>query len=256
MNKLYAVKQLARLAGVSVRTLHLYDELGLLKPSFRTEAGYRKYGEEELLRLQQILFYKEMGFALEQIGPILDDPAFDLVDALHQHRLALLQKQQHLNVLLSTIDKTIQHLKEKTMLQPEELYEGFDKETASKWRSEAAMKYGKEEVGKAEQYLTGLGKKGFQRLKAEAMAISERLFALQKADPASAQVQNLIEQHYQVTRQFWGTTKLPDPQAEAYRGLGRLYVADERFTMKDGKSQPEFASFLCKAMEVFTSKLK
>ncbi len=255
MDKLYAVKQLARLAGVSVRTLHLYDELGLLKPTLRTEAGYRKYGEAELLRLQQILFYKEMGFALEQIGPILDDPAFDLVDALHQHRVALLQKQQHLGVLLATIDKTIQHLKEKTMLKPEALYEGFEKETATAWRAEAATKYGKEEVARSEQYLASLGKEGFQRLKAEALAIAEQLHALQTKDPASTQVQDCIRQHYQNVRQFWGTSQLADPQAEAYRGLGQLYVADERFTMKDGKPQPEFASFLCKAMDVFASRL-
>ncbi|MBA4145294.1 MAG: MerR family transcriptional regulator, partial [Cytophaga sp.] len=87
----YSVKELSEIAGVSVRTLHLYDEIGLLKPSTRTEARYRLYGENELLRLQQILFYKELGISLEEIRSILDDPEFDLLQALESHKVALSQ---------------------------------------------------------------------------------------------------------------------------------------------------------------------
>src|SRR5688572_8269383 len=104
-NKQYSVKQLAKLAGVSVRTLHLYDQLGLLKPAVRTEARYRLYGEPELLRLQQILFYKELGLPLQEIGEILDDPDFDLVKALGDHRKALQEQGKKIKVLLGTIDK-------------------------------------------------------------------------------------------------------------------------------------------------------
>jgi len=92
----YSVKQLAKLAGVSVRTLHLYDQLGLLKPSIRTENRYRRYGETELLRLQQILFYKVLDFPLKEIGPILDDPDFDLLKALEDHKQSLITKREHL----------------------------------------------------------------------------------------------------------------------------------------------------------------
>src|SRR5688500_17485670 len=90
----YSVKRLAALAGVSVRTLHLYDEIGLLKPSIRTEKKYRLYGRAELLRLQQILFYKEMDIPLKEIADILDDPQFDLLTALENHKKALKQKQE------------------------------------------------------------------------------------------------------------------------------------------------------------------
>ena len=98
----YSVKQLAQLAGISVRTLHLYDQLGLLKPNIRTVARYRLYGEKELLRLQQILFYKELDFPLQEIGKILDDPDFDLVEALLSHKNALEIRRDRIGTLLTT----------------------------------------------------------------------------------------------------------------------------------------------------------
>lgn len=99
----YSVKKLSKLAGVSVRTLHLYDKMDLLKPSLRTGAGYWLYGEKELLRLQQILFYRELDFPLKDICTILDDPAFDLVQALEGHRKALLARKERTNTLIGTI---------------------------------------------------------------------------------------------------------------------------------------------------------
>ncbi|WP_343702573.1 MerR family transcriptional regulator [Chitinophaga sp.] len=92
----YSVKKLARLAGVSVRTLHLYDKMGLLEPSVRTQARYRLYGEKELLRLQQILFYRELDFPLKEIRDILDDPTFDLAQALEGHKKALQARQERI----------------------------------------------------------------------------------------------------------------------------------------------------------------
>src|ERR1044071_5861965 len=117
----YSVKKLSVLAGVSVRTLHLYDKMGLLKPSVRTEAGYRLYGERELLRLQQILFYKEFGFSLQQIAAILDDPEFDLIEALESHKRNLQARQESINMLLQTLDKTITNIKNSMNMTHEEL---------------------------------------------------------------------------------------------------------------------------------------
>lgn len=249
--KQYSVKQLAKLAGVSVRTLHLYDEQGLLKPAIRTEARYRMYGEAELLRLQQILFYKELDFSLHTIGEILNDPHFDLIQALESHKLALHRRQERIQALLATLDKTIHHLKTEQMLSHEELYEGFPKETAESYRKEAMTKYGTAEVEKSENHLRSLGKEGFQKLKAEMEDIAAKLNALRQEDPQSAVVQQQIARHYHNIRGFWGTSNSPDLQAEAYAGLGDLYVADERFTMVDGKANPEYAQFLQKAMRYF-----
>jgi DNA-binding transcriptional MerR regulator len=116
MDQNYTVKQLAKMAGISVRTLHLYDELKLLRPAIRTRAGYRMYGEKELLRLQQILFYKELDFPLKNIGQILDEPDFDIIQALEGHKKALGIKKARINTLLKTIDNTLKTLKNKTML--------------------------------------------------------------------------------------------------------------------------------------------
>jgi DNA-binding transcriptional MerR regulator len=249
--KNYSVKQLSRLAGVSVRTLHLYDQIGLLKPAIRTEARYRMYGEKQLLRLQQILFYKELDFSLEEIGQMLDMPEFDMLQALEQHKTALQSRYNRLVTLLQTVDKTISHLKGNIMLTPEELYEGLPKEKAEAYRNEAIAEYGESTVARSENYLRKLSKADFARLKAETQDIAQTLYSLQHENPASDKVQQQIRRHYANIRTFWGTANSADPQADAYAGLGDLYVADERFTMIDGKPQPEYALFMSKAMRHF-----
>src|SRR4051794_9727174 len=112
----YTVKQLAGLSGVSIRTLHHYDDTGLLKPDARSQAGYRLYGETELLRLQQILFFRMLGLPLREIHKLLDAPDFDTLEALTQHRAALVQRGQELETMLATVDKTIKKLKGEIML--------------------------------------------------------------------------------------------------------------------------------------------
>ncbi len=253
----YSVKQLADLAGVSVRTLHLYDEIGLLKPVTRTESGYRLYGETELLRLQQILFYKLLNFPLQEIGNILDDPEFDLVTALENHKSALKSKRDSITVLLTTIDRTISQLNGKVMLRHEELYEGLPKEEAQSYREGAINEYGKAEVERSENYLRSLSKEAFVKLKEESKTIAAALVSLMNEDPKSDKVQLEIAKHYQNIRQFWGTVDLKDKQSQAYKGLGELYVNDDRFAKVDGKPNQQYALFLQKAMTHFAdTKLK
>lgn len=249
----YTVKQLARLAGVSVRTLHLYDELGLLVPAQRTEARYRLYGEAELLRLQQILFYKELDVPLQEIQRILDDPDFDLVQALQQHRTALKARKQRLAALLRTLDRTIDHLTNNTIMEHTELYEGLPKEEAENLRRDAVEAHGKEAVERSEAHLMAQGKPGIERLKAEAADIMHRLIALRSDGPTSDVVQAQIARHYANIRAFWGTSDLADPQLEAYAGLGELYVADDRFLKNMNVAEPGFAQFLCTAMAHFVA---
>lgn len=251
----YSVKKLSDLAGVSVRTLHLYDEIGLLKPRVRSEARYRFYGEAELLRLQQILFYRELDFSLQEIAAILDDPDFNLVVALKAHRVALESKRDRLERLLHTVDSTINKIQNQMALTDDELYDGFPRENIEVFREEAKAKYGSESVDKSERYLKALGKDGFAQLKNESKEITARLLALVGADPQSPEVQTCIARHYEVIRKFWGTHGQSDPQAEAYAGLGDLYVSDERFTTFNGKAQPAFALFMQKAMHYFARSL-
>jgi len=247
----YSVKKLAKMAGVSVRTLHLYDEIGLLKPAIRTEAKYRMYEEKELLRLQQILFYKELDFPLQEISRLLDSPDFDLLTALESHKKALQARQTRIDTLLTTIDKTMVKLKKGIMSKHEELYEGLSEETAESYRKGALEKYGVEAIEVAENYLLSLKKLDFEALKQESTQITLTLVGLQSSEPTSKEVQEQIARHYQVIRRFWGTSDSANLQKEAYKGLGDLYVNDERFTTVDGQPNPSFAQFMQKAMAYF-----
>jgi len=121
----YTVKQLATISGTSVRALHFYDETGLLKPAYLGANGYRHYEEPQLLTLQQILFYRELGFELKQIKRILGRREFAKTEALKSHRETLEKKLRQTRLLIQTIDKTIQHLKGKRKMQSEEMFAGF-----------------------------------------------------------------------------------------------------------------------------------
>ena len=253
MNK-YGVKEVSKLSGLTVRALHYYDKIGLLKPLNRTEAGYRHYGEKELLRLQQILFYKELDFPLKEIIELLEEPEFNLIDALESHKSALVARKKRISNLLITIDQTINHLKkDDIMSKPEMLYEGLPKEMGTTYRKEAMKKYGKDVVEHSEKELLKLGKEGFKKLREEFEQLQNELFELRNETPQSEKVQELIAQHYKVIRAFWGTSNSKNNQAAAYAGLGQLYVNDERYTTRDGQPQPEFALFLQKAMGHFAN---
>jgi DNA-binding transcriptional MerR regulator len=255
--KTYSVKQIAQLAGVSARTLHLYDKIGLLKPGKRTQAGYRQYSEDELLRLQQVLFYRELDFPLKEIKEIMNDPDFDVGKALIGHKASLLIRRERLNILLNTIDKTISNLNNKQMTNIEELYEGMPKEQAVAWRKEAADKWGEDVVTRSEKGLREMGQLDIERLKAEQKDIARRLQSLQNFPPESEEVQEQIARHYANIRSFWGVTDPTDLKAETYKGLAELYMVDERYTAGNGNPDPEFAAFMRKSMLYFAdTKLK
>lgn len=252
----YSVKKLSKLAGVSVRTLHLYDKMGLLKPSVRTEARYRLYGEKELLRLQQILFYRELDFPLKEIGAILDDPAFDIVQALEGHKKALLARKERINTLVGTIDKTLVTLKNNTMLQVEDLYDGINPEKLKAWRNEAMAKWGKETVLEAEENLRRFSKEEMETLKTELNDnITARLTALMHTDPKSEEVQELIARRYQIILRLTGG-QIKMEKLEYFRKLGELYVEDNRYTPVNGMPSRELALFIKEATDYYVSQQK
>lgn len=251
----YAVKHLARLAGVSVRTLHLYDKIGLLKPSLRTGAGYRRYGQDELLRLQQILFYRELDFPLKQIQLILDDPQFDLLEALEGHKVALTVQRDRLNTLMNTINKTIDHLKNETMNNFEELYEGLPKDEARQWRNQAIAKWGEDTVLRSERALLEMPELNLEQLKADQKDIFEKLRKLSHENPESKPVQKQIGRHYANIRSFWGVSDPTDLKASTYKGLAELYLTDDRYTAQDGLPDLGFGAFMHQAMIYFADSL-
>lgn len=253
--KNYGVKALAKLSGVSVRTLHYYDKIGLLKPLSRSNVGYRYYGEEELLRLQQILFYKELGFSLKEVGQVLDEPDFNLLSALEEHKLTLKAHKKRIDKLLSTIDTTIHHLKKETIMKdPADLYKGLSKDMGTTVRKEAMDKWGEKTVEQSEKDLLKLGKAGFDSLKVELETVTNALFTIRQEDPKSEQVQQLISQHYHIIRQFWGSSVAKEKQLMVYGNLGQTYVEDERYMVRNGQPQPEFALFMQEAMVYFAKE--
>ena len=141
---MYTVKQLADLAGISRRTLHYYDEKGLLKPTSLGDNGYRYYGDEALLQLQQILFYRELGLELRQIKKILEDPDFDTATALQAHRRSLREKIKRLQTLIRTVDTTIMHLIGEVNVSEKNIFEGFSEEKQKEYEDEAVARWGDE----------------------------------------------------------------------------------------------------------------
>lgn len=247
----YSVKKLSQLAGVSVRTLHLYDKMGLLKPAIRTGAGYRLYGKDELLRLQQILFYRELDFPLKEIGDILDDPAFDLMQALEGHKKALHARRERINTLIGTIEKTLVTLKNNTMLAVEELYDGIPREKMVAYRKEAMEKWGEDTILEVEDTLRSFTKEEMEALKAELNTTHTTLTGMMDRDPGDKAVQEVIARRYEIIMRLTGG-RVAMGKLEYFRKLGELYVADNRYTPVSGMPSMELALFMQKAMNYFT----
>jgi DNA-binding transcriptional MerR regulator len=246
-NHAYTVQQLARLAGVSVRTLHHYDHIGLLTPSARTPAGYRLYGEADLLRLQQILFFKELDFPLADIQAILDDSDFDQVRALHDHKELLQQEVDRLGRLLNTIERTISKLTEDNMtpMTDEELYEGFTPEQIERYTREANELYDPKTVAEANRRVRNMNKAQWQAVKAEGGAVAQQLADLMDRQPGDAAVQAAVARHYAWVDNFW------HPTAESYRGLGQGYAEHPEFRAFYEKVHPGLADFMCATMAYY-----
>jgi DNA-binding transcriptional MerR regulator len=242
----YTVRKLAEMAGITVRTLHHYDELGLLKPSARTPAGYRLYADPDLLRLQQILFFRELGFPLEQIRTILEDPDFDQVRALERHREMLQLERERLSLLLATIDKTIVKLMEENMgITDEELWEGFSQEQIERYRRESRDAYGVQVVEESERRAKGMSRGQWQAVKDEGDAVTRGLAALMDRRPDDPEVQALVARHYKWVCTFW------TPDAAAYAGLGQLYTDNPEFRANYDKYNVGLADFLREAMAYY-----
>ncbi len=246
--KAYTVGTLAKIAGVSVRTLHYYDELGLLAPFSRSSAGYRLYGTEELLRLQQILFFRELDLPLEEVADILDDPSFDQVQALVDHRQVVEESIARMQRLVTTIDRTLLRLEgESVELTDEELYEGFTREQAERYQREVAEHYDPALVAESNRRIRKLSNAQWQALKEEGNTVTQAIASAmggdqQVSDPQDPKVQALVAQHFAWIGNFYTVT----PQI--YRGLALLYVKNDEFRAFYERVAPGLPDFLSEAM--------
>jgi DNA-binding transcriptional MerR regulator len=239
----YTVQQLATLAGVSVRTLHYYDEIGLLQPARVEKNGYRYYEEKELLTLQQILFFRELDFSLEDIQRIVSSPYFDMRQALRDQRKLIELKKNRLNRLIQTIDKTIKKLNKETSMDDQELYGNFTKEEMNQYTEEARERWGSTDAFKqSQERVKKFTKDDWKRIGEESDRILKGMVAHMQEGPANAAVQTLIAEHYHSLRHFY------EPNLQIYRGLAEMYAADPRFAANYEKYATGLAVFMRDAM--------
>ncbi|MBC1560004.1 MerR family transcriptional regulator [Listeria booriae] len=250
----YTVQKLAKLAGVSTRTLRYYDEIGILKPARINSSGYRIYGQNEVDRLQQILFYREMNVGLDKIKAILEQPDFDETEALKTHRTQLLDKRKQLDELIRNVEKSIAHSERRITMTDQEKFEGFKQkmidENEEKYGTEIREKYGDDKINKSNAKLKGMSEAEMERVNRLAETILVELAeAFETGDPAGEKAQEVAAMHKEWLSTYWDTYS-----KEAHAGLAQMYVDDERFTAYYDKDQPGLAAFLRDAIVIFTSK--
>lgn len=248
----YTVQKLAEIAGVSSRTLRYYDEINILKPARINSSGYRIYGQAEVDRLQQILFYRELGVSLESIKDIVTSPTFDGAVALKEHREKLLEKRKQLDLLITNVEKTIALTEGRIHMSDKEKFEGFKKkmieDNEKKYGKEIREKYGENTVNKSNAKLMNMSEeehKAVTNLANEVQEVLAQAFAT--GDPASELAQKAADLHKQWLCFYWS-----EYSKEAHANLAKMYVDDERFTAYYDKEQPGTAEFLRDAIYIYT----
>lgn len=238
---------MADLVGISVRTLHHYDEIGLLIPEETTEAGYRIYSNENLETLQQILFFKELGFPLKQIKEIISSPSFDREEALSLHRKMLLEKRSRLDRMIETVEKTMKHMKGEIKMSNKEKFEGFDF-SHNPYEQEARERWGDEAVNKANQKIGNMSKSEKKDFEERFNEIYRKLAEIRHIAPDSKEAQEGIKEWFD----FLNT--MGDYSFDAFKGLGQMYVDDERFTKNIDQFGEGLARFMRDAMAIFADR--
>lgn len=240
------IKEVADLVGISVRTLQYYDQIGLLKPSEKTKTGYRLYTNEDLETLQQILFFKELGFPLKIIKEIIHSPSFDREEALKMQREMLRKRKKQLDQMIETIDKTLRHMKGEIVMTNEEKFQGFDF-SKNEYEEEARERWGDEAVDRSNEKINQLTNAEKKQLGEEMNAIFRNLAMLRDQDPSSKEAQDAIHKWYQFLKKTMGE----QCNLDVFRSLGQMYVDDERFTKNIDQFGEGLAKFMRDAMELY-----
>lgn len=234
------VKEVAELVGISVRTLHHYDHIGLLKPETIADSGYRIYSDDNLETLQQILFFRELDFPLKKIKEIIYSPSFNRREALEMHRRMLLKKRSQLDEMIQTIDKTMQHTKGEIKLSNKGKFAGFDF-SHNPYEQEARERWGDKAVEESNAKIKN-NKGDFQD---EFNLILRDLAAIRYEDPDSETAQEGIKKWY------YFLNKIGNYSLDAFEGLGEMYVYDDRFKKSIDQFGAGLAKFMCDAMAVY-----
>jgi DNA-binding transcriptional MerR regulator len=239
------INEVAKLTGISVRTLHYYDGIGLLHPCEVTETGYRLYDEKDLDCLQQILFFRELDFPLKDIQELINNPAFDKHKALENHKKLLLLKRNRCNDLIALVDKTLKgdadmSFKEFDSSEIEAAQKKYADEVKEKWGNTDAYAESKRKTSK-------YSKEDWAKITAEADEIFENFAANMSKSPNAPEVQKLVaDWQAHITKHYYNCTK------EILAGLGEMYVQDERFTQNIDRHGKGLAAFMSRAIALYS----
>jgi DNA-binding transcriptional MerR regulator len=241
----WSINDVARMSGVTSRTLRHYDAIDLLPPAWTADGGRRFYEEEQLLRLQRILLLRELGLGLDAVAEVLAaQDAHGAVEVLRQHSEWLRAEQERLGRLVTTVENTIATLEEGGTMNPSEIYQGFEHK---QYEAEARERWGDEAVDRSLAAVADWTPAQWAEQKAEFNAQNDELAALMDDDVpvTDERVQAVIERHYQGMTMFW------TPNREAYAGLGQMYVDDKRFAQNYESVRTGLAAYLRDAMKVY-----
>ncbi len=243
------VKEVADLVGISVRTLHHYDAIGLLSPEETTDSGYRIYSSNDLEVLQQILFFKELGFPLKKIKENIYSPSFNRKEALELQRKMLLEKRSRIDKMIATIDKTMQHSKGEINMSNKEKFAGFDF-SHNPYEQEARDRWGEKAVDESSAKINKMSKDEQKDMGEEFERIYQELAARRHESPESDEAQAGIKVWYDYLN------KIGNYSLDGFKGLGQMYVDDERFTKNIDKYGQGLSVFMRDAMAVYADRNK
>ncbi len=252
----YTVQKLAKLAGVSPRTVRYYDTIGLLRPTRITSGGYRIYGRCEVDALQQILLYREMGLDLSAIAKVLSGSGYDRLSALKNHLAALRQEQVRLQTLIGTVECTIVMEEGGETMEDKAKFEGFKREMVEenerKYGKEIREKYGEDTVRESNARMLKMTKAQMDEMQALAEEILARIEAAVTAgeSPEGGAGREVAMMH----RKWLGFT-WPQYSVEAHKGVTQMYVDDERFTAYYDRKMPGCALFIRDAVHRWADEL-
>ncbi len=241
-------KEVATLTGVSVRTLHHYDKLGLLTPKRQGENGYRHYSQEDVDTLQQILFFKACGFSLKAIKNLLENPNFNKEEAFRLQIKALTYEKEKIEGMINTIYQSLAHVKGEKTMTNEEKFKAFDF-SHNPYEEEARKRWGDKAVDESNRRINHLKKEEKEELGKNMEALFTRLASLMEEGVTKEEVDKEIDEMYRHFNKHFGSYTL-----EAFKGLGQMYVQDERFTKNLNKVRPGLAAFLAEAMGNYVDK--
>lgn len=241
----YTVNRLAKLSGVSTRTLRYYDQIGLLVPERVSSNGYRIYGQMQVDLLQQILFYRELGFELEAIRQLVLSPKFDRTAALESHLTALTQRREQVDKLIETVHQTLRAMKGEIEMKDIEKFEGFKQKLVDdnerQYGKEIREKYGNDVVDASNKKVQNMTQEQHAQIEALTAELNETLkAAFTTGDPKSETSAKAVALHKKWLTFYWPEGMYT---AEAHIGMAQMYCDDDRFKAYYDKIAPGLAEF-------------